>query len=331
MKIVRQLFQVISLFLLWLAMVSPAGGRTTADFDLGWRFSKGDFAAGMMPAFDDAGWQAVTLPHDWSSDGPFSAEFGSGNGYAPGGIGWYRKHFQLDTPPAPRSVTLEFDGVYDDSEVWVNGQYVGGRPYGFSSFQCDLTPFVKFGAHDNVVAVRVDHSRFADSRYYTGSGIYRNVRLVVADCLHVAHWGVAITTPTVQPDSAVVHVETTVENCSRTNESCALETDLIAPEGSIVATTRTTVEIPGLGAPGTAPASLGGVQKPEDGPKTERHRAGSETGAPAQEVTQELVLRTPLRWGLDDPKLYRAVSKVIFRGVVSGRSNQHLWHPRVSL
>ena len=309
-------------FLFFLAIGSPASGRTTQDFDAGWRFSKGDLAAAMMPAFDDGGWQSVTLPHDWSSDGPFSADFGSGNGYAPGGIGWYRKHFRLDAPPASKSVTLEFDGVYDDSEVWVNGQYAGGRPYGFSSFQCDLTPFVKFGARDNVVAVRVDHSRFADSRYYTGSGIYRNARLVVADSLHVAHWGVAITTPAVKADSATVHVETTLENCSGTNESVALETELVAPDGSIAGMSRTTAEIPGMGAPTSGTARFDGVVGvqasawPGNTLKRELQRAGTVPGAPTQEVTQEMVVRNPLRWNLDDPKLYRAVSKIIAGGMV---------------
>ena len=170
------------------ARAAAAAGRVTEDFDANWLFSKGDFAAAMMPAFDDRAWQRVNVPHDWSSDGPFSADYGSGNGYAPGGIGWYRKHFPLATNQPDATVAIEFDGVYDDSEVWINGQFVGGRPYGFSSFQFDLTPFVKFGG-DNVVAVRVDHSRFADSRFYTGSGIYRNVRLVITDKLRIAHLG----------------------------------------------------------------------------------------------------------------------------------------------
>ena len=107
----RPQFLALPVFLLLLATVSPGRGRTILDFDADWRFSQGNFAAAMMPAFEDRDWQSVTLPHDWSSDGPFSAEFGSGNGYAPGGFGWYRKHFQLDAPTTPQSITLEFDGV----------------------------------------------------------------------------------------------------------------------------------------------------------------------------------------------------------------------------
>ncbi|MDR3458389.1 MAG: glycoside hydrolase family 2 TIM barrel-domain containing protein [Verrucomicrobiae bacterium] len=217
------------------ASVPAADVRSTEDFDANWLFSKGDFAAAMMPAFDDSAWRHLNLPHDWSSEGPFTAEFGSGNGFAPGGIGWYRKHFLLDAGQEGRAVTLEFDGVYDWSEVWINGRLVGGRPYGFSSFQANLTPYVKFGSGDNVVAVRVDHSRFADSRYYTGSGIYRNVRLSLTDKLHIAHWGVSVTTPKVKADSATVRIETTVENGSAENKKVSLQSDIIAPGGKIIA------------------------------------------------------------------------------------------------
>ena len=137
------------------------------------------------------------------------------------------------------AVAIEFDGVYDYSEVWVNGQFVGGRPYGFSSFQFDLTPFVKFGADDNLIAVRVDHSRFADSRFYTGSGIYRNVRLVITDKLRIAHWGVSVTAPKITSDSAVVRIETTVENGSADKREFSLQSDIVAPGGEIVASLTT--------------------------------------------------------------------------------------------
>ncbi len=169
---------------------TPAASvRTVENFDFDWRFSKGDFPEAALPAFDDANWCRVNVPHDWSIEGPFSPDYGSGNGYAPGGLGWYRKHFQLDPAQKGRDVTIEFDGVYDYSEVWINGIFVGARPYGYSSFAYDLTPYLKFGAQENVIAVRADHSRFADSRWYTGSGIYRHVRLCITDQQHIAHWG----------------------------------------------------------------------------------------------------------------------------------------------
>jgi len=256
---------------------AAADARVTKDFDANWLFSKGDFASAMMSAFNDSGWRQLNVPHDWSIEGPFGAEFGSGNGFAPGGIGWYRKHFKLDADQKGRAVAIEFDGVYDNSEVWINGQLVGGRPYGFSSFQCDLTPFVKFGSDDNVVAVRVDHSRFADSRFYTGSGIYRNVRLVITDKLRIAHWGVSVTTPKIKSDSAVVHIETTVENSSAGKGNFSLESDIVAPGGEIVASLTT---------------------------------AKSAAGNSTQTLAQEIKILKPELWSLDSPTIYTLKSRI---------------------
>ncbi len=202
------------------------------DLDADWRFSKGEFVQAMMPGFDDAQWRQVDLPHDWSSEGPFSPEFGSGNGYAPGGIGWYRKHFMLDAADTNKLVAVEFDGVYDHAEVWLNGRFVGGRPYGYSSFECNLTPLVRFGAADNVLAVRVDHSRFADSRWYTGSGIYRHVRLRLTDKLHFAHWGVAVTTPSVSATEATVRVTALLTNASDSSRGFTIMTTVTGQPGS---------------------------------------------------------------------------------------------------
>ena len=118
--------------------------RTVLAMDLDWRFNRADYASAAMPAFDDSGWRQVNLPHDWSSEGPFSAEYGSGNGYAPGGIAWYRKHFALPSAGLKdRLAAVEFDGVYDHAQVWFNGHFVGSRPYGYASFECDLTPYLQ--------------------------------------------------------------------------------------------------------------------------------------------------------------------------------------------
>ena len=119
---------VAAFFFLALPVRSPAAdARFTEDFDANWLFSKGDFAAAMMPAFDDGNWRSLNVPHDWSIEGPFSAEYGSGNGFVPGGVGWYRKHFRLDAAQKNKSAAIEFDGVYDHSEVWINGQFIGDR------------------------------------------------------------------------------------------------------------------------------------------------------------------------------------------------------------
>ena len=217
-------------------VIAPtSGARTVADLDRDWRFSKGDFASAAVPAFNDSNWRRVKLPHDWSIEGPFGPEYGSGNGYAPGGMGWYRKHFRLDPAAKGKSVAIEFDGVYDHSQVWINGHFVGGRPYGYSSFECDLTPHLKFGTEENVVAVRVDHSRFADSRWYTGSGIYRHVRLRITDKARIALWGIFVTTPEIREDSAVIQVETTIWNDAGVGADFSLESAIIAPEGPPVA------------------------------------------------------------------------------------------------
>ncbi len=265
-------------FCAFLPVGSPAQNtRVTEDFDANWLFSKGDFASAMMPAFDDSGWRALNVPHDWSIEGPFGAEFGSGNGYAPGGIGWYRKHFQLDASQKGRMFAIEFDGVYDYSEVWINGQLVGGRPFGFIGFEYDLTPYLKWNSADNVIAVRVDHSRFADSRFYTGSGIYRNVRLVVTDKLRIAHWGTVVTTPKIKSDSAIVHIETTIENNSASNGIIFLESDIVAPGGQIVARLTT-----------LKPSASNSVQT----------------------LVQEVKISQPQLWSLDSPQLYTLKSRV---------------------
>ena len=260
-----------------------ADARVTQDFDANWLFSKGDFASAMMQAFNDSGWRQLNVPHDWSIEGPFGAEFGSGNGFAPGGIGWYRKHFKLDADQKGRVVTIEFDGVYDYPEVWINGQLVGGRPYGFSSFQVDLTPFVKFGSDDNIVAVRVDHSRFADSRFYTGSGIYRNVRLVVTDPIHIVENGIFVLTPKVSAHETVVTVETTWTNEMASVREGVIQTTLLTPDGKTL--------------------------------KTIEFKRRFEHGGSAW-CSQQFIFSNPQLWNLGDPKLYRAVSKIISNGKV---------------
>ena len=259
-----------------LGEANPPSPRIVLDFDDDWRFSKGDFATAMVPAFDDSGWRGITLPHDWSSEGPFSGEYASGTGYAPGGIGWYRKHFKLDAGETNKLVAVEFDGVYDYAEVWLNGQFVGGRPYGYSSFECILTPLVRFGV-DNVLAVRVDHSRFADSRWYTGSGIYRHVRLRLTDKLRIAHWGVCVTTPEVTLNSATVRVETILENSTGHEQSIALQSELLAPDGRPIAELTTSNPL----ADGTNAT-----------------------------VVQQLRFSTPKLWSPDSPGVYTLKSRL---------------------
>src|SRR5213078_1975419 len=165
--------------------------RQTMSFDRDWRFHLGDVPGAEQPAFDDSRWRRLDLPHDWSIEGAFSEQNPAGvaGGALPGGVGWYRKTFTVPARDSGKVVFVEFDGVYRNSEVWINGQYLGKRPYGYSSFRYELTPNVRFGAGRNVIAVRVDNSQQPNSRWYSGSGIYRHVRLVTTDPVHVDQWG----------------------------------------------------------------------------------------------------------------------------------------------
>lgn len=196
--------------LLLLAACGKQNVRRTEDFNFDWRFTLGDDPAYASPGYDDSSWRGLRLPHDWAIEGEFSKDNPStpGGGALPGGIGWYRKHFAA--PTDGRRVTLEFDGVFMNSTVWVNGQQAGHRPYGYSSFSYDITPYLA-ASGDNVVAVRCDNSLQPNSRWYAGCGIYRNVRLVVTSPLHVAYSGTCVTTPEVADDRASVRVATTVE------------------------------------------------------------------------------------------------------------------------
>jgi beta-galactosidase len=251
--------------------------RSDLDFDSGWRFSQGDFPSAPVPAFQDTKWRIVNLPHDWSIEGPFGPEYASGNGYAAGGVGWYRKHFRTDASVGGKLVRIEFDGVYNHAEVWINGQFIGERPYGYSSFECDLTPHLKAGSGENVVAVRVDHSRFADSRWYTGSGIYRHVRLRITDKLRVAHWGTFVTSPEVTADRAVLQIETAVENDTGARREFSLQSEILTPDGQVAGALTTT---------------------------------NSLDNATNLVVTQRITIQRPQLWSLDAPHQYTLRSRL---------------------
>ena len=191
----RRLLLVLSI-LHCSAFISVAGAqpvRERVSFDNDWRFVLADTATMAAADYNDAHWRRLNVPHDWAIEGDFSVgnPSGAGGGALPGGVGWYRKTFTL--PPSDSTqekVFLEFDGVYMNSTVYVNGQKVGYRPYGYSSFEYDITPYVREGR--NVVAVRVDNSDQPNSRWYSGCGIYRHVWLTRTNAIHVKHWGVYV-------------------------------------------------------------------------------------------------------------------------------------------
>ena len=188
-------------------------------FNQDWRFHPGEVASGQEIDLNDSQWRQLDLPHDWSIEGEFNekAPAGTGGGALPGGIGWYRKNFTVPLTAKGKQIFIEFDGVYRNSEVWINGQYLGKRPYGYISFQYELTPHLIYGSNKNVIAVKVDNSKQPNSRWYSGSGIYRNVWLTTLDPVHVEHWGTYWTTPEVNSQSATVVIKTRVKSAAPVN------------------------------------------------------------------------------------------------------------------
>ena len=187
----KVLFLSFSVILIGLT----AQARDRQNFDAGWRFILADSVQMSSQTYNDGHWRILNLPHDWAIEGDFFVgnPSGAGGGALPGGIGWYRKHFSLDCEAVPGNrYFIEFDGVYMNSTVYVNGQEVGHRPYGYSSFEYDITKFLKQG--DNVIAVKVDNSDQPNSRWYSGCGIYRHVWLTKTHSVHVKHWGVHVVT-----------------------------------------------------------------------------------------------------------------------------------------
>lgn len=207
--------------------------RIVSNLNLNWKFKRGDEPQAWYKGFDDAGWRSVTLPHDWSVEEPFSREHSSGTGYLPGGTGWYRRTFELPSELKGKKVFITFEGVYNHSQVWCNSYYLGKRPYGYSTFTYDLTDFVRFG-DGNVVSVKVDHKDVADSRWFTGSGIYRDVYLTITDPIHVGPYGVFTTTPEVSAQHATVAVSVSVSNDSPSDEAIRVRNTLLDESGGIV-------------------------------------------------------------------------------------------------
>ena len=250
-------------------------------FNDDWRFYRGNVEGAQVPEFDDSQWRGVQLPHDWAIEGPFSPKLNPHTGALPFfGTAWYRKSFQLPESAKDRFVAVEFDGVMSNSQVWINGHLLGGRPYGYIGFQFDLTPYLKFGRETNVLAVRVapeDHS----SRWYPGAGIYRNVWLEVTGPVHVAHWGTYVTTPSVSDEEATVSVKTDIVNRSDRQMEVILRSSILDRDGRTVSRNDSRATI---GPDGT------------------------------QKVPGELRVLHPHLWGIDDPNLYTLVSEIRVQG-----------------
>lgn len=256
------------------ALAAPAIGQlsfgTATVINEDWRFALAD-AAASAPGFDDSVWENVVLPHDWSVRLPLDPELASCTGYLPGGIGWYRKTLHIPAAAAEGGkIYLYFEGIQNRSEVYLNGHRLGARPNGYVSFYYDATPHVRFD-HDNVIAVRVDRSRHADSRWYSGSGIYRNVHLIRAGRVHLAPWGIFARPELDAGNRATLTVDAEVQNDTDTAAVVIVEHELLSPEGQFVARTRETLTVP-------------------------RHAS--------DRVSSRLAIDQPRLWSTRDPQLY---------------------------
>ena len=261
----------------------PGGGRVRSSFDFGWKFFKGDAPGAQQPAFADASWKDVDLPHDWSIEGPFSEKAPAGrSGWLPTGVGWYRKRFNVPESYNGRKVSIEFDGVYQLSEVWINGQYLGKRPNGYIGFSYDLSPHLKYGG-DNVIAVKADNSHQPNSRYYSGSGIYRHTWLLVTGKVHVAQWGTFVTTTQVDLDAATIQVKTRIQNDGTTAAECRLTSTIMDRDGLVAE-----------GAHVTESRSI-----PANG---------------EYEFVQNMRVEQPNLWTLENPYLYSVRTSVMDQG-----------------
>jgi len=229
-------FRIMFLIVCALLMVSSTENgdalpRERWPFNAGWRFQKGEAPAAdpdlaaAQPAFDDSGWRNLDLPHDWAIEGPFMPELPNSTGMlASAGVGWYRKRFQVPLSDHDRRLYLDLDGAMSQAQVWLNGRLLGEWPYGYTSFRFELTRHVHLGA-PNTLAIRLENPP-KSSRWYPGGGIYRNVWLVKTAPVHVAHWGVFISTPEVSVNKAAVEVRTTIDNDSSSRLTVSVQQEV---------------------------------------------------------------------------------------------------------
>jgi beta-galactosidase len=276
----RHLFLVALMF---CSLVPIAFGREINNFDTDWFFFKGDVAGAEKPEFADAGWRRLDVPHDWSIEGPFDKNnpTGPAGGFLPGGTGWYRKHFTARANQAGKKFFIEFDGVMANSDVWINGVHLGRRPYGYVGFGYELTPHLKFGG-DDVIVVRADNSRQPASRWYTGAGIYRHVRLVTTDPVHIEKWGAFVSTPQIGKEGATVKIDAAVVNSSDKQVQIAIKIDLRDPRNKVVSSGYTSIQ--------------------------------SIQPGKSYNFSKELVVKNPRLWNLEDPEMYRASVSVMKDG-----------------
>lgn len=261
-------------------IAAPPVTRQRLLMDLGWKFSQTDTTGADKASFNDSKWRILNLPHDWSIENAFvqNAPTGGGGGYLPTGVGWYRKHFVFPKSAVAKNVWIEFDGVYQNSDVWINGHHLGHYPNGYMSFFYDLTPFIKSG--ENIIAVRVNNSLQPNTRFYSGSGIYRHVWLNIADPVHVAQWGTYITTPVADSVSAAVVVKTKIENNNAAAKDVVLRSIVLDAKGNEV---------------GRIESSFSAQAKN------------------ISEVEQKITVSSPALWSLEIPNMYTLQSVIVVK------------------
>lgn len=260
-------------------LFAQAGFGASEKINTDWRFHLGETDLKKEAEASDKSWRRVQLPHDWSVKQAYSSSYASATGYLPGGIGWYQKKLVIPKDDQGKKLFLYFEGVYNRSEVFLNGKSLGKRPNGYISFSYDITPYVEYG-RDNLISVRVDHSQDADSRWYTGSGIYRDVWLIRANPVHLEQWGV-YAVPEVKGKKGALKVQTSLKNESTSSATLSILHELLDNAGRVVAkkTSRMTLA------------------------------AGS-----SQELKVDLNVNNPKLWSLEKPSLYQLRTSVMQGG-----------------
>lgn len=271
----NNLVLILSVLLLTTTSIQGQKGnseRERLSLDFNWKFQLGDQKSAEKISFDDSNWRILDLPHDWSIEGKYDENepTGSSGGYLPTGIGWYRRSIEISENDLKKKIFIEFDGIYMNSDVWINEHHLGNYPFGYTSFHYELTPYLKTGK--NIIAVRVDNSPQPNTRWYSGSGIYRHVWLTKKHQLHIAYWGVYVTTPVVTSDSAIVEVNTSISNRTGKDQNFFLESILKNSDGVVVTKTKTKFNI---------------------------ESENQET------ITQKLIVKTPQLWSVNSPNLYK--------------------------
>lgn len=272
----------ISVFLLACTSDRSKTSRITEDFNFNWQFHYGDTKKEQIGSLSNENWENVRLPHDWSIAQEFTQEKTAGaTGFLPGGIGWYRKKFNMPVTSANKLTWIQFDGVYSNSEVWINGHYLGKHPYGYTPFAYELTKYLKYD-QPNLISVKVDRSAYIDCRWYPGSGIYRNVKLVTKSKTHIPQWGVFVSTPKVTKEKAVVAINSTITNQTSETQRIVIKST-VYHDGIKIKNVQDTIKIE---------------------PNSSRDKI------------QETNIETPYLWDIENPNMYQLVSEIMIDNIV---------------